>query len=171
MTTSSPRTFTIIRSGAIAAPPEKIFPLINDFHAWVGWSPWENIDHDLAKTYSGPHSGVGAIYEWSGKKTGQGRMEITQASPSSLINIDLRFLKPFKADNLTGFRLTPTDEGTTVTWSMTGKTTFVSKLMGLFMNMDKMVGASFEQGLGALKTLVESEADGQKLCSKRSNPI
>jgi hypothetical protein len=156
MTDTKPGTFTVIRSTVIAAPPEAIFPLIDDFHAWIDWSPWENVPGDeLAKTFSGAEKGIGAAYQWAGKKTGQGRMEIVGSAPSSRIDIDLRFLKPFKAENLTEFHLTPVGGGTDVVWTMTGKTTLMSKVMGLFMNMDKMVGGSFEQGLAALKAIAE----------------
>ena len=156
MTEAKPGTFTVTRSTMIAAPPERIFPLIDDFHAWAGWSPWEKVPgDDLAKTYSGAERGVGAVYEWTGKKTGQGRMENVGSTPSSLVEIDLQFLKPFKNRNLTEFRLTPTSGGTEVVWTMTGKSTLMSKVMGLFMSMDKMVGGQFAQGLASMKAIAE----------------
>ena len=156
MTDTKQGTFTITRSTVIAAPPERIVPLIDDFHAWVGWSPWENVPGDnLVKTYSGAERGHGAVYEWTGKRTGMGRMEIIGVVPNALVRTDLRFLKPFKAENIADFTLTPIAGGTQVTWTMTGKATLMSKVMGLFMNMDKMLGGSFEKGLAAMKSIAE----------------
>ena len=103
-----PNTFRLERSTVIKAPPEKVFGLIQDFKQWTGWSPWENVDADLKRTYSGTPSGVGTIYEWLGKKTGQGRMEITEANPGKRVSLKLDFIKPFKASNITDFDLTPT---------------------------------------------------------------
>ena len=152
-------TFTVERSIHIAAPADVVFGFIDDFHGWVDWSPWENVPGDnLTKAYSGAERGVGAAYAWTGRKTGQGRMEITQSTPSSRIVIDLQFLKPFNQRNDTVFALTPADGGTTITWSMTGKHNLMSKVMGLFMSMDKMVGGSFAQGLASLKAISEAKA-------------
>jgi len=154
---ANPDTFRVERSTVIAAPPETVFPFIDDFHQWALWSPWEKIDADLAKTYSGPDQGQGAVYEWTGKKTGAGRMEITRSSPNSEILIDLQFLKPFKAQNVAHFTLAPDAGGVTVTWSMTGTQNFMMKLMGLVFNMDKTVGKDFETGLASLKAVSEAK--------------
>ncbi len=149
-------SFRVERTETIAARPEVVFPLIDNFRSWELWSPWDKIDADLARTYSGSDHGVGAVYEWEGKKSGAGRMEITTSTPSSTIVIDLQFLKPFKNTNLTTFALEPVAGGTCVTWTMTGAHTFFSKLMGLFMNMDKMVGKDFAAGLASLKAVSET---------------
>lgn len=151
-------TFTVERSTVIGAAPDTVFGSINDFHEWVNWSPWENVPGDeLAKTFSGAEQGQGAVYAWTGKKTGQGRMEITSSVPDSRIVIDLQFLKPFKQRNDTVFTLQPTDSGVKVTWTMAGKHNLMSKAMGLFMSMDKMVGGSFAQGLASLKSISEAK--------------
>ena len=156
MTDTKPGTFTVTRSTVIAAPPETIFPLIDDFHAWEGWSPWEKVPGDqLSKSYSGAERGVGAVYAWAGKKTGSGRMEVISSTSSSNVEIDLHFLKPFKTNNITDFTLAPASGGTEVTWTMTGKTTLITKVMGLFMSMDKTVGGAFAQGLAAMKAIAE----------------
>jgi uncharacterized protein YndB with AHSA1/START domain len=152
-----PDSFRIERSASIKAPPEKIFALINDLHRWTSWSPWEKIDPALKRTYSGPQSGKGAAYAWEGNsKVGSGRMEITDAAPSSNVVIKLDFFKPFEAHNTAEFTLAPGTQGTTVTWAMFGPSPFVSKLMGIFCNMDRMVGAQFEQGLANLKANSET---------------
>src|SRR5262249_21781477 len=95
-----PDTFNIQRATTIQAPAEKVFALIQDFHAWGSWSPWEKLDPELKRTHSGAPAGKGAVYEWVGnKKVGQGRMEITDASPPNRVIIQLDFLKPFEAHN------------------------------------------------------------------------
>jgi hypothetical protein len=151
-----PGDFRVARSAHINAAPDKILSLLDDFHQWPSWSPWEKMDPELSRTHSGAQSGVGAVYSWSGnKKVGQGRMEITDVTPSQ-VDIDLEFIAPWKARNKTVFKLTPENGGTAVNWIMTGKSPFMFKLMGLFMNIDKMVGKDFEQGLANLKSIAES---------------
>ena len=147
-----PNTFRVQRTTSIKAPPEKVFALLNDFKAWGGWSPWENIDPALKRTFSGTASGKGTQYAWEGNnKVGHGSMEIIESSPPSRLLIKLDFLKPFEAHNTTEFTLTPSDGYTEVTWAMYGPNLFMGKVMSLFCNMDKMVGGSFETGLANLK--------------------
>jgi len=152
-----PDSFRIERSAVIKAPPEKIFALINDLHQWTAWSPWEGIDPALKRSYSGAPSGKGAAYAWEGNnKVGSGRMEILESVPASRIAIKLDFLKPFEAHNTAEFTLAPAGGGTTITWAMSGPSPYVSKVMGLVFNMDKMVGGQFEQGLANLKAKTET---------------
>jgi hypothetical protein len=154
---SKPNVFRLARSTMIKAPPEAIAPWIVDFHKWTEWSPWEGVPGDaLERKYSGANSGVGAIYDWTGKKTGVGRMEIIEVSGAH-IGIKLDFFKPFEAHNVAEFTLAPSGEPgvTAVTWAMHGPATLMTKVMHTFMNMDKMVGPSFEQGLAKLKILSE----------------
>jgi uncharacterized protein YndB with AHSA1/START domain len=144
-------TYTVERCATIAAPPEQVFAAITDFRRWVDWSPWEDLDPALQRTYSGPDQGTGAVYEWSGnRKAGAGRMEITEADASSKVVIALDFLKPFKSNTTTTFTLSPTDGGTEVTWTLVGPKTVATKVMGLFKSMDSFVGADFEKGLARL---------------------
>ncbi len=153
---TQPDTFRIERTITIDAPPERIFPLVNDFRGWALWSPWENRDPGMQRTHSGADSGVGAVYEWSGNgEVGSGRMEIIQSVPDSRVAIDLHFLTPIEARNTTEFLLEPRGGSTGVTWAMFGPSPFISKLMGLFMSMDDLVGGDFEAGLASLKELAE----------------
>ena len=148
-------TFEVRRSTVIPAAAEEIFPLVNNFHEWTAWSPWETIDPGMSRRYFGGESGAGAGYEWSGnRKTGSGTMEIEESVPSSLVRIRLQFTKPFKALNPTTFSFTPVQGGTEVTWRMTGENKGIGKVFALFMNMDKMVGGDFERGLAALASTV-----------------
>lgn len=151
-----PDSFRIERAVVIAAPPEKVFPLIDDFHQWEAWSPWEGIDPQLKRTYAGAASGKGAVYEWDGNRNmGHGRMEITESQAPSKLLIDLHFIKPFEARNKVEFTLVPEGAGTRVTQAMFGPSPFISKLMGLVFSMEKMVGTKYEQGLASLKALAE----------------
>ena len=150
-----PDSFRVERSTTVKAPPEKVFALINDFHQWGAWSPWEKIDADLKRTYSGATSGVGAFYGWEGQKTGDGRMEILESSPSSKIKIKLDFFKPFEAHNTAEFSVQAKGDLTDVSWAMYGPSPFMAKVMGVFMSMDSMVGKDFETGLANMKAAAE----------------
>ena len=149
-------SYTVTRTATIDAEPSRIYDQIVDFHKWTGWSPWEDLDPGLRRTYSGPESGPGAVYAWSGnRKAGQGRMEITDATQPSMVTADVIFEKPFKARNETVFTIEPTGSGSQVTWTMTGKKTLATKVMGIFTSMDKMIGPDFEKGLARLKATAE----------------
>ena len=134
---TKPDTFRVERSTSIKAPPEKIFPLINDFHNWPTWSPWEKMDPAMKRTHSGAASGKGAVYEWEGNsKVGKGRMEIVDAPAPSKVTIKLDFLKPFEGHNIAEFTLEPKGDSTNVTWVMDGPRPYVAKVMSVFFNMD-----------------------------------
>jgi uncharacterized protein YndB with AHSA1/START domain len=151
-----PDTFRVTRAAAISVPPEKIFALIDDFQAWQSWSPWEGRDPAMRRSFGGAERGNGAVYAWEGNRNvGSGRMEIVDANSPSRIVIKLDFLKPFEAHNTAEFTLTPQGGGTTVTWAMHGPAPFMSKVMQVFMNMDRMIGKDFEAGLAKLKTVSE----------------
>jgi uncharacterized protein YndB with AHSA1/START domain len=153
---AKPDTFSVQRGIAMKAPPEKIFSLINDFHQWGKWSPWENRDPAMTRSFSGAESGQGAVYAWEGNKNvGSGRMEILDAATPSKIIIKLDFLKPFEAHNTAEFTMLPQGDATSVNWVMHGPAPFLSKMMQVFMNMDKMIGKDFEAGLANLKGLAE----------------
>ena len=153
---TKPDTFSVQRATTVRAPPEEIFPSINDFHQWATWSPWEDKDPAMKRTYSGTGSGKGAVYAWDGNKNvGTGRMEILEVSAPSKIVIKLDFFKPFEAHNTAEFTMLPQGDGTSLTWLMHGPAPFMSKVMQVFMNMDKMVGKDFEAGLAKLKKLAE----------------
>jgi hypothetical protein len=152
-------TYTVERSATMDSPPQAVYGQIADFRKWTGWSPWEEVDPQLRREYSGAESGAGAVYAWSGnRKAGQGRMEIVDATEPSKVQIDLVFEKPWKARSDTVFAIEPTGSGSRVTWTMTGKKTFMTKVMGIFTSMDKMVGPDFEKGLARLKAVTEKPA-------------
>jgi uncharacterized protein YndB with AHSA1/START domain len=151
-----PAKFRVERSIIIAAPPERAFAEVNDFHRWPGWSPWEKLDPTMKKTFEGAAAGPGSIYSWVGNpKVGQGRMTIEATTPPSLVKLKLEFLKPWKATNATTFSFERDGASTKVTWAMDGERNFVMKAFGIFMDLDKLVGGDFERGLAALKGVAE----------------
>ena len=152
-----PSDFKIERSATMRAPAPAAFAQVNDFQKWQAWSPWEKVDPALKRQYEGPKAGTGAVYAWQGNKdVGEGRMTITDSKPAELVRIRLEFFKPFAATNQAEFRFQPASTDTTaVTWTMTGHNNFLSKAICLFVDMDKMVGGMFEQGLSQMKTVVE----------------
>ena len=153
---TKPDTLRVQRATSITAPADKIFALINDFHQWVTWSPYENKDPAMKRTYSGANSGKGAVYAWDGNNNvGSGRMEILESTTPSKIVIQLDFFKPFEGHNTAEFTMLPQGDGTHVSWLMHGPAPFMNKLMQVFMNLDKMIGKDFEAGLVNLKTVTE----------------
>jgi len=153
---TKPDTFRIERSAVISAPAERIFAVLSDFHQWGGWSPWETKDPNMKRSYSGAERGKGAVYGWEGdKNVGTGRMEILEANTPSKLAIKLDFFKPFEAHNTAEFTMLPQGNATNVHWVMHGPATLMSKVMGVFINFDKMVGKDFEACLANLKRLTE----------------
>jgi hypothetical protein len=153
---TKPDSFKVQRTTKIKAPPDKIFPLINDFNNWGSWSPWENVDPAMKRTHSGAASGKGAVYEWDGNsKVGSGRMEITDASAPSKVTIKLDFLKPMEGHDTAEFTLAPEGDSTNVTWAMRGPAPFISKVMQVFISMDSLLGKEFDTGLANMKSAAE----------------
>jgi carbon monoxide dehydrogenase subunit G len=153
---TKPDSFEVERSATIQAAPEKVKGLIDDFHQWGAWSPWEKLDPGMKKTFSGTVSGKGSVYEWEGNsKVGQGRMEILDVTPEK-VTIKLDFIKPFEGHNVAEFVVQPQGVGSRVNWTMRGPMPFVSKLMSVFASMDKLIGGDFERGLANMKAAAES---------------
>lgn len=152
---SRPDRFAVERRIVVQAPAEKIVPLLSDFRRWAEWSPWEKLDPAMKRSFGGPAAGVGATYAWQGNKdVGSGRMEV-KAVTADKVGIQLDFIEPFEGHNTADFLLSPQGGGTEVRWVMSGPATFVTKLMGVFVSMDAMVGPDFERGLAQLKAAAE----------------
>ncbi len=153
-----PAEFTYVRSAKIPAPPEKVFPHVNDLHKWEKWSPWAKLDPSAKNAYSGPEAGVGATMAWTGNnKVGAGKMTIIESRPTDRIRIRLEFLKPMKATHTAEFTFQPEGNQTLMTWAMSGRNNFMGKAFGMLVNCDKMIGGQFEQGLASLKSVIEAE--------------
>ena len=154
-----PSEFVVERSIAIDAPPAAIYPLIADFREFQKWSPFEKSDPDMQRTLSGPESGVGSVYAWNGNShAGEGTITIVEAEPSKSVTMDLHMTRPFGCRNVVLYSIEPEGDATRVTWRMSGPSPFMSKVMQVFMDMDKMCGDQFEEGLASLKTLAEQRA-------------
>ncbi|MBL8642370.1 MAG: SRPBCC family protein [Rhodospirillaceae bacterium] len=166
-----PDTFKVERSATMNAPPEVVFALINDFKTWTAWSAYETKDPNMKRTYGGAETGVGATYAWDGNSDiGAGSMVIAESVPATRIKIDMHFTRPMDARNDAVFVLTPDGNGTKVNWSMSGESAFMFKLMSLFFNMDKMIGADFETGLAAMKAVAEKTAAENAAAAAAATP-
>ena len=151
-----PDEFKVVRSATMAASPTTVFEQVNDFHKWDNWSPWAKLDPACKNAFSGADAGKDAGFAWDGNnKVGAGRMTITESQSPELIRINLEFLRPFKSTNTTEFTFRPQGNQTLVTWTMTGKNNLMSKVFGLFVDCDTMVGKDFEKGLASIKSIVE----------------
>jgi uncharacterized protein YndB with AHSA1/START domain len=149
-----PDTFRVERSLAIAAPPDRLFPLISDLHGFNRWNPFERKDPGTG-AYGGATSGVGSSYAWDSGKMGKGAMTITDAIPPDKVVMRLDFERPFKAQNTAIFTIVARDGGSQVTWAMEGPAPLITKVMDVVIGMDRMVGGDFADGLRNLKELAE----------------
>lgn len=153
---TKPDTLRVQRSTSIHAPPEKIYALVQDFHQWPQWSPYEKKDPTMKRTFTDSDSGKGARYAWNGnKEVGSGSMEIIEANPPGKVGIKLYFLEPFEGHNTAEFTMTPRAENTEVTWLMYGPNPLLGRVIQVFLNVDDMIGKDFEAGLANLKTVAE----------------
>lgn len=155
--TMQPAEFRVTRGTKMSASAPAAYALVNELHNWEKWNPWQKVDPAMKLSFSGPPSGPGAAYAWVGNKdVGEGRLSIIESRPSELVKIKLEFLKPFAATNIAEFKFKPEGGQTAVTWSMAGEKNFIAKAVGLFMNMDRMVGDQFEKGLADMKAAAEA---------------
>jgi hypothetical protein len=155
---SRPGSFHIQRRAHIAANAETIYPYLSDFRKGQLWSPYEKKDPAMQRTFSGAESGKGSVYEFSGnREVGKGRLEIVETQEPTRVVLTLDMLEPIKGHNLVTYSIRPDAGGSEVSWTMDGECNFFSKLMGIFFNLDKMIGGDFSTGLINLKTLVEQK--------------
>lgn len=148
---------SVSRSATIAAPPEAVFKVVNDFRQWDAWSPWSKIDPNMTKSLEGPPEGVGAIYKWSGNNdVGEGSTTLVESTPNEKVAMKLAFVRPMEGTSDVQFTFAPEGAGTKVTWAMQGKKPFIGKVFGLFMDCEKMCGDQFDEGLANLKKVVET---------------
>jgi hypothetical protein len=149
--------YTVTRSTTIVAPAERVHALVADFHEWPKWSPWEDLDPAMRRSYAGADVGVGARYAWEGnRKAGKGDMEITADTPQQ-VDVALRFEKPFAARNRIELVLAPAgDASTAVEWRMHGELSGIMRLFSVVRSMDSLVGPDFEKGLARLKRVAEA---------------
>jgi hypothetical protein len=167
-----PSQYHVERSAKMAATPEEVFEQVNDFHKWDVWSPWVKVDPNAKTTFEGPSSGEGAVFRWAGNDDiGEGSMTILESRPHELVRIKLHFLKPMEGTASTQFTIKPEGEKLTrVTWSMDGTNNFIGRAICMFMNMDKMIGDKYEEGLASMKRIVESKPGGEQAATREPDP-
>lgn len=157
-----PDDFAISREIAIKAPPEAVLSHIQDLHKFNEWNPFRKAAAaEIKESYEGAPSGVGAVYSWDDKAIGSGKMTIVDASAAA-VAMKLEFFKPFAGVNRADFKTEVKDGVTVTSWTMVGKKAFIPKVLCLFVSMDTMMGKPFDEGLAALKTIVENEAAASK---------
>jgi hypothetical protein len=150
----------VTRSAVMSAPPPAVFKVVNDFRQWDGWSPWSKLDPAMTKSLEGPPEGVGAVYRWSGNsQVGEGTSRIVESRPPEFVRIRLDMVRPMAGSNDVQFTFAPEGAGTRVTWAMQGKKPYLAKLIGMFVDCEKMCGDQFDQGLTSLKAMVETGSD------------
>lgn len=154
-----PAAFRIERSRQIQAPSPVVYSIINDLHQWGRWSPYEKLDPNMQRTFSGTEKGPGSSYAWNGNnRAGEGRLTIVESNPDEAVKLDLEFTRPFRCQNKVTFALKPQSNQTTVSWIMEGSNNFVGKIFHMVMDMDKMCGKDFEAGLANLDTIAQADA-------------
>jgi len=155
---TKPGTFRVQRATRIDAPPEKIFALVNDPRRWSAWSPYEAKDPALQRAYSGPASGRGAVCEFDGNRAvGKGRLTITDSVANSRVVVAVDMFEPFEAHNVVEYTLRAEGDATNVTWAMVAACPYPARIIGMFINMDRMIGTDFEAGLARLKAIAEEK--------------
>lgn len=148
-------TYEITRSTMVDAPAERVRSLVDDLRAWQKWSPWEQLDPDMHRTYGPVGRGLGATYEWRGNaKTGAGSMEVIRCDDEH-VDVLTRFVKPFKSQSTSYFTITPQGERTRVTWRMVGELNPLLTVVAKVRSMEGFMGPSLEQGLARLKDAAE----------------
>lgn len=158
-----PTAYHVERKLEVAAPADSVFGVLNDLHRFSGClvffgSPFETRDPNMQKAFAGPAAGVGQSYAWSGnKEVGKGKVTIEESVPGQKVGMKLEFVEPMQSTAAFGLTLAGTPTGSSVTWSMDGNHNFLGKAFGLFMDMDKMLGADLEMGLAQVKTLAEGQ--------------
>ena len=156
-----PSTTHVERAVVTQAPVAVVFKNINSLERFILWSPWQGMDPNQKVTFSGSKEGVGAKYEWVGNdQVGRGHMEIIESKPNEGIRENLEFVEPFASKAVVSIQLTPEAGATRIIWGFDTENGFMSKLFGMFVDMDEMLGKDFEKGLNSLVALSEKDAAG-----------
>jgi hypothetical protein len=150
-----PGSFQVARSTTVQAPPQRLHAMINDLRQFNTWNPYNKKDPAMQGEYHGPQAGPGAAFHFKGNKdVGSGSIQITDSAPGR-VTMQLHMLEPFEGRNTVQFTLRPQGQATEVTWAMSGASPYIARIVGLFMDMDRMIGRDFESGLADLKQRAE----------------
>lgn len=153
-----PSELKIVRELRIAAPAEAVFAHMLDLRKANAWNPFVGLDPNAKQVYSNPTTGPGAFYEWDGSnQVGAGRTEIIEVQAPVFVRLRLTFHRPFPGESIAEYRVRPDGNGCVASWSYEGRPSFIPRLLGIFLNMEKMMGRAFSDGLVKLKAIVESE--------------
>ncbi|MFO1524470.1 MAG: SRPBCC family protein [Turneriella sp.] len=152
-----PNTYTVERSLKINAAPEKIFPYLISFKKGLEWSAWDKQEEEVKRTFTGPESGMGAIYEFEGKKSGHGKLSYKSIVPNEEVKMDLTFYKPMQGSNDITYSLKKEGDATVMKYHMTGPAPIIARIIWLFADMDKYMGDKFNESMQNLKKIVEEK--------------
>ncbi|WP_040282437.1 SRPBCC family protein [Psychroserpens damuponensis] len=153
-----PNDYTFNRSKIIKAPVPVVYNVVNDFKEWPRFSPWIEQDKDAILTFDEVTSGVGAGYSWEGEILGIGNAKTIDVLNNKKINQEIEFVKPFESISNINWDFEHVEEGTKVTWSMTGKQDFMTKLyVAVAGSIEKNTGPDFERGLFKLDSIVRAD--------------
>lgn len=159
-----PTHFEYERSTDINASKDVIYSILNDMRTWEEWGPWKQEDPTMKVSYGEKTEGVGASYIWTGEKTGNGTITITEATPPTLQKSKIEFEGQGGGDGW--FRLEDGDAGATKTsW---GFAFDVSWPLNIFVVLsgDGQMNNMFDTGLSGLKTMAEKKAAEQPATGK-----
>jgi len=149
-------TYRVERRISITAPQQAVFDKLDDVHEWPRWSPWDALDPNPKRTFTGPEKGVGATYAWDGnEQVGRGYLRVESDHAPSRVTYAVRFESPLDAEMLYEFTIVPTEKGTTVVWIFQGEHPFWAKIFMLFRDLDRGVGQDMQRGLTTLKQQLE----------------
>jgi uncharacterized protein YndB with AHSA1/START domain len=149
-----PSTFSVTRTTDIAAPPDKVYPLVASPREWNRWAVWHQRDPGMKIDYTGPASGAGAGWSWKSASEGSGKMDFTAAEPPRRVAYDLYF-PDFGSTSRGEFRIDPTPGGSRVTWVMNGDMGRNPLARWFALGAGGMIGKDFDAGLAKLKSTAE----------------
>lgn len=147
-----PKEIVVERSAVIDASVEELQPQMTDFNNFQTWSPWAEMDPKATYEFKGTQGAVGAEMSWAGnEEVGTGTQKVT-AIAADRIDLSLVFTAPWESTSAVYYTFKPAEGGTEVTWGYKGE---MGMLMSFFINMDEMLGGTYEKGLATLKTKME----------------
>jgi Polyketide cyclase / dehydrase and lipid transport. len=152
----APKELNIERSMSMNAPKDVVFNEFSHFKTWPAWSAWLQMDPEAKLEYFGTDGEAGSGYNWDGKKVMQGTMKNAGVDGTTM-NYDLEFKGMPWESKANGYLKAEDDgAGTKMTWTYHAITPYPFNAMGLFMNMEEMLGKDFSTGMTNLKKIVES---------------
>lgn len=151
----TPKHHSVSREIVIAAPSDIIHAQVNDLKKWDTWSPWEESDATITKTFGSVTEGTGANYTWKSKHSGNGKLTITKSTPDTIwTKVDFEGM----GSSNSAYAFAKEDNNTKVTWSFSYDTPFPWNALSWIMGYDKSMTKEFDKGLASLKKVSEQLA-------------